>query len=157
MHPLVFLSSPERVGLFSREERLQKEHLFVSSIIHIGRGVCKVTPAMPTWGLSPERGAQHLCELTPRLDDPPMQVVSNNKNELYAVPLHISCYSPFSTFRGSSPVRNDHFPQRSKQPFPSTRMRLGDWVWHWACMSLGGYLIVLPHRGTSPIRKCPPP
>ena len=31
-----------------------KEHLFVSSIILTGRGLCKVTPAMPTWVLSPE-------------------------------------------------------------------------------------------------------
>jgi hypothetical protein len=30
-----------------------KEHPFVSSIIRMGRVLCKVTPAMPTWGLSP--------------------------------------------------------------------------------------------------------
>jgi len=31
-----------------------KEHLFVFSIILIGRVLCKVTPAIPAWGLSPE-------------------------------------------------------------------------------------------------------
>ena len=31
-----------------------KEHLFVSYIILMGRVLCKVTPAMPTWGLSPD-------------------------------------------------------------------------------------------------------
>ena len=36
-----------------------KEHLFVSSIILIGRVLCKVTPAMPTWGLSPDVGVPH--------------------------------------------------------------------------------------------------
>ena len=29
-------------------------HPFVSSIILTGRVLCKVTPAMPTWGLSPD-------------------------------------------------------------------------------------------------------
>ena len=31
-----------------------KEHPFVLSMIFTGRVLCKVTPAMPTWGLSPE-------------------------------------------------------------------------------------------------------
>ena len=31
-----------------------KEHPFVSSMILIGRVLCKVTPAMPPWGLSPD-------------------------------------------------------------------------------------------------------
>ena len=32
-----------------------QENLCVSSIILIGRVLCKVTPTMPTWGLSPDR------------------------------------------------------------------------------------------------------
>jgi len=34
-----------------------KEHPFVSYMMHRGRVLCKVTPAMPTWGLSPDNRA----------------------------------------------------------------------------------------------------
>ena len=44
--------------------------LFVSSIILIGRVLCKVTPAMPTWGLSPE------AQATPPWCPPPSYVCS---------------------------------------------------------------------------------
>ena len=40
-----------------------KEHLFLSFIICIGRVLCKVTPAMPAWGFSPD--PLPLCKITP--------------------------------------------------------------------------------------------
>ena len=41
-----------------------KEHPFVSCIILTGRVLCKVTPAMPTWGLSPDTPQPHTCSST---------------------------------------------------------------------------------------------
>ena len=43
-----------------------KEHPFVSSIILTGSVLCKVTLAVPTWGLSPEGGTSAFVDVGAR-------------------------------------------------------------------------------------------
>ena len=55
----VFLDSPlsaegvEQVASLVYSYTSLREHPFVSYIIRIGRALCKVTPAVSAWGLSP--------------------------------------------------------------------------------------------------------